>query len=265
MKFLRIDDIGASSKHFLVYGKNSFYVNGKYRRILPEFITNFLFFKRLPIFSGWGVYPELNFDNWLYILNYLENNKFILNVAITACWVENDNSLTRFDKKFPESCEIIKYGIKKNLIYVLNHGLTHCIPGKHLPRLFKSNQKYHREFSKYLNFESQLLHLEKSQEILGEIFDKKPEIFVPPGNVYNEDTLKVMNKIGLKIIQCDRNRSHQPSDLLLNKYEINHINNKETLAFHDRDIIKAKKNSFFKNQNFSKGSEFISMKLFLDK
>ena len=27
-------------------------------------------------------------------------NKIILNVAIKACWVENDGSLTRFDKKF---------------------------------------------------------------------------------------------------------------------------------------------------------------------
>ncbi len=256
MKYLRIDDIGASSKNYLIYGHNSFNIKNRYRRIAPAFITNFLFVKNLPFISGWAVYREMNFNHWINVLNFLERNNATLNVAITACWVEQDSKLTRFDKKFPESAEIIKYGVKRNLLYILNHGLTHCIPGKHLPLKFRSNQKFHREFNNFLDFKKQILHLESSQEILGNIFGDYPKILVPPGNVYNEDTLKSLDKIGLRTIQCDRNLSFQPDKEKLDFYNIKHIDNTEVEVIHDRDIVKSNPDYIGK---FAKKNEFKNM------
>ena len=143
MNFIRIDDIGASTKEFNLYGRNTFSI---YKRIisLPPFITNFLFMKRLPLFSGWAKYRELEFNDWIEIINILKEKNAKLNIAITACWVNKDGELKRFDEKFPEQTAIIKYGIKENLFYLLNHGLTHCIPCRHKPLRFKSVQKFHR-------------------------------------------------------------------------------------------------------------------------
>ena len=139
--FLRIDDIGASSKEYEYYGKTSFnFLNKNWP--LPELFTNFLFMKKFPLWSGWARYSELSVNEWESILDFLSKNKLILNVAITACWVNKENKLIRFDKKFPLQTKIIQEGQSKNLIYILNHGLTHCIPGRHMPMRFRSNQKY---------------------------------------------------------------------------------------------------------------------------
>ena len=260
MEYIRIDDIGASTKKYLIYGKNSFKIGNKYRRIAPAFISNFLFIKNLPFISGWGSYKEMDAKNWIELLSILKKNKVVLNAAITACWVEKDGSLIRFDKKFPESCEVIKQGIKDNLIYILNHGLTHCIPGKHLPLLFKSNQKFHREFNDFLTLEDQTYHLESSQNIFNDIFGEYPDIFVPPGNVYNENTLKALNKVGLKYIQCHRNITNeptQPTDQILNFYGIKHINNDKVLVIHDRDLIHKSISSFV---NYTKNNKCKSMR-----
>ena len=243
MGFIRIDDIGASTKEFNLYGKNTLKINNRIVSF-PPIISNFLFMKRIPIFSGWAKYKELKYNEWIKIIEVLKEKKAKLNVAITACWVNKDSELKRFDEMFPEQVEIIKYGIKEDLIYLLNHGLTHCIPGKHLPLRFSSVQKYHREFTKFLPFEKQFIHLKESQRIINKIFGKEPEIFTPPGNMYNEDTLISMQKLGLKIIQCERNTSHQPSNIKLSKYGIKHIPNKNIFVIHDRDIVKGKSNYF---------------------
>ena len=260
MKYLRIDDVGASSKKFLIYGHNSFKINHRYRRLAPAFVTNFLFIKHIPFISGWAVYKEMTFNHWINVLNFLERNNAILNVAITACWVEKDGTLTRFDKKYPESAEIIKYGVKRNLLYILNHGLTHCIPGKHLPLKFRSNQKFHREFSNFLNLKKQILHLERSQEILENIFGNYPKILVPPGNVYNEDTLISLKKVGIKTIQCDRNLRYQPEEEKLAIHNIRHIDNSEVEVIHDRDIVKNNPDylkKFAENNKFNNMSQLV--------
>ena len=256
MNFIRIDDIGASTKEFNLYGRNTFSI---YKRIisLPPFITNFLFMKRLPLFSGWAKYRELEFNDWIEIINILKEKNAKLNIAITACWVNKDGELKRFDEKFPEQTEIIKYGIKENLFYILNHGLTHCIPGKHKPLRFKSVQKFHREFTSFLPLEKQFMHLSESQRILEETFEVRPKILTPPGNMYNEDTLISMKEIGLYNIQCDRNTSHQPNDEILLKYGIKHISNKNICVIHDRDIVKSNPRFFNKlmSQSCLKNSE----------
>ena len=82
------------------------------------------------------------------------------------------------------------------------------------------------------------MHIRESQRILKEIFGKCPEILTPPGNMYNEDTLISMRKIGLYYIQCDRNTSHQPSNETLLKYGIKHISNDNIYVIHDKDIVK---------------------------
>ena len=238
MKFLRIDDIGASTKEFNIYGRNTIEI-GKKTISFPQFISNFLFFKRLPFITGWGKYKELNYEDWIDIINTLKDHNAKLNIAITACWVEKDGSLTKFNNKFPEQTEIIKYGVNENIFYILNHGLTHCIPGKHVPFRFKSVQKYHREFTNFLPLEKQYMHIRESQLILEEIFGEKPKILVPPGNMFNEDTLISMQKLNIRIIQCERNQSHQPNNEIIKKYEIKHIaNSKNIEVIHDKDIVK---------------------------
>ena len=256
--FLRIDDIGASSKEYEYYGKTSFPLLNK-NWPLPEFFTNFLFMKKFPLWSGWAKYRELSVNEWENILDFLSENNLVLNVAITACWVNKESELIRFDKKFPLQSKIIKEGHNKKLIYILNHGLTHCIPGKHLPMRFRSNQKYHREFSRYLKPYNHYLHLKKSQEILYDIFGTYPEIFVPPGNQYNINTLKAMKKLGIKYIQCNRDHSHQPSNNDLENFSIIHIDNKSVNVLHDKDIVINGLDYFKSIKNFSE-NKYQSMK-----
>ncbi len=259
--FLRIDDIGASSKEFEYYGKNSVKVFGKFLP-LPELLTNFLFFKKFPLWSGWAKYKELSSEDWIRIINFLSQNNVILNVALTACWVNKEGNLIKFNEKFPSQTEVIKDAINKKLIYILNHGLTHCIPGKHMPMRFKSNQKYHREFSNYLNFDDQFKHLEKSQRIIFEIFGFYPKILVPPGNQYNLDTLKSMNKLNMKYIQCHRDKSHQPSDYYLKKFNIKHIDNSKVEVLHDKDIVTKGLKYFQSIDNFYQ-TKYLSMRRLL--
>ena len=162
-----------SSKKFEYYGKNSIKIFGKYLP-LPELLTNFYSLK-IPLWSGWAKYDELSSDEWITIINFLKENNLTLNVALTACWVTKEGTLIKFSESFISN-DIIKDGINKKLIYILNHGLTHCIPGRHMPMRFKSNQKYHREFTKYLNYDNQLKYLEDSQKIIFEIFGFHPKI-----------------------------------------------------------------------------------------
>ena len=260
--FLRIDDIGASSKKFEYYGKNSIKIFGKFLP-LPELLTNFLFFKKFPLWSGWAKYDELSSEDWISIIDFLGENNLTLNVALTACWVNEKGTFIKFIEKFPYQTEIIRDGINKKLIYILNHGLTHCIPGRHLPMRFKSNQKYHREFTKYLGYDDQLKHLHDSQNIIFEIFGFYPKILVPPGNQYNLDTLKAMNKLNMQYIQCDRNKSHQPSDNDLKEFNIKHIDNSNVIVLHDKDIVTKGLNYFNSIDNFSK-TKFHSMRKLLN-
>ena len=48
--YLRIDDIGASTKKFEVYSKNKF--------------ANILFLKYLKRYKAWAPYPELSKNEW---------------------------------------------------------------------------------------------------------------------------------------------------------------------------------------------------------
>merc|ERR1711991_230578 len=104
-------------------------------------------------------------------------------------------------------------------------------------------------------------HLKKSQQILLDIFGFSPKIFVPPGNQYNIGTLKGMKKLGMKYIQCNRDKRHQPSDNDLSRYSIIHIDNKEVDVLHDKDIVKNGLDYFNSIKNFSNKKYYSMQKL----
>ncbi|MCL5010727.1 MAG: polysaccharide deacetylase family protein, partial [Patescibacteria group bacterium] len=176
----RIDDIGASSKRFEQHGR--------WR------IGNFWFLKRLWPFKKWGPYKELTAGEWERILSVFEKQGIIPIVAITACWVEKDGSSIPFPEKFPQEAEILKRAFSTNKIIVANHGLTHCVVGKHLPKFAESNRRFHREFWPDLSRETHTGHVVKSQEILENFFEKPITIFVPPGNVWSKKTCEALQK-----------------------------------------------------------------------
>ena len=149
--FLRIDDIGASTKKFEIYSKNRF--------------ANILFFKYLKSYRSWGPYQELSKKEWEQVFEILSNYNAKLTVGITASWVERDSTLVPFPEKYPEQADLLKLGSENRLIEIANHGLTHCIVGKHLPKMFTSNRKYHREFWDWIPRDIHFEHLEKSQQI----------------------------------------------------------------------------------------------------
>ena len=163
---LRMDDVGASTKHFEVYSKIPF--------------GNFLFLKYLPFFRAWGVYREIDSELWSEIFDFLVKENAKLSIAITASWVEKDGRLVPFPEKFPKESKLIKEALRENIIEISNHGLTHCVVGKHQPRLFSSNRKYHREFWDWLPQEIHNQHIERSQKIFEEWLGESPKILCPP-------------------------------------------------------------------------------------
>jgi peptidoglycan/xylan/chitin deacetylase (PgdA/CDA1 family) len=212
---LRIDDIGGSTKQFEVYSKRK--------------IGNFLFLKYLKGFKAWGPYREMSVDEWNEVYKILRRFKAKLTVGITAAWIGRDGSLTPFPEKFSEEAKILKDGLNEGLLEIANHGLTHCVVGKHLPKLFTSNRKYHREFWDWIPREVHFEHLEKSQKIFRQWLGEPPTTLIPPGNVYSIDTLQAAEKYGIKQIN-----SYMDHNI---KSRVQIINNDNVDAFHDREIV----------------------------
>jgi hypothetical protein len=211
----RMDDVGASTKKFEIYSKKPF--------------GNFLFLKRMPYFKAWGPYNELSTDNWKDIFNFIGENNYKLSLAITAAWVDEKNNLIPFYEKFPDQAKVICEFLKKGILEINNHGLTHCVVGKHNPRLFSSNRKYHREFWEWVPYKTQYFNLSKSSEIFKKWLGYSPNILVPPGNVYSNHTIKICEALNFKIINSSR--------ILDIKTNVRILNNDNVFAFHDRDIV----------------------------
>ena len=213
---LRLDDVGASSKEFELYSK--------------RLIGNILFLKKTPAFAAWGPYKELSGKDWLNIIDLLQNFNAKMTVGITACWVEAEGKLIPFFDKFPRQALIIKKAVKNDLIEVANHGLTHCVVGKHRPKLFRSNRNFHREFWNYLPKEVHYEHIENSQKILENYFGKVTT-FIPPGYVWSSITEKAALKYGIKYFCSNQsNAKKRFKDLI-------YIPDSKTFAVHDRDIV----------------------------
>src|SRR3989344_8749146 len=122
----RLDDVGASSKRFDVYGREVFSLFGK--NIPVSRVSNFFFMKYIPPFKKWAPYRELNVPEWLEILKMLREFKARMTVGMTASWVERDQRQAPFPVKFPGQAAVIREGVQAGLIEVANHGLTHCVP-----------------------------------------------------------------------------------------------------------------------------------------
>ena len=226
-----MDDVGASTKHFEVYSKKIF--------------GNFLFLKYLPYFRAWGVYDEITSNEWSEILEFLYKNDAKMTLGITASWVERDGALIPFPEKFPKQAEILKEAYEQKIIEIANHGMTHCVVGKHLPRLFKSNRKYHREFWDWLPQEEHDSHLRDSQYILKSWLGQSCNILIPPGNVYSEKTVKACRDNNITAINSSME--------IKTNHNVSFINEEFVDAFHDREIVLFGKSWLFDKINYYKG------------
>jgi peptidoglycan/xylan/chitin deacetylase (PgdA/CDA1 family) len=247
---LRLDDPGASSKEYELYGKDYVRV-GSLRAPMPSLMTNFLFLKRFPLWTGWAPYPELTADQWHALFEGLSDFDAKLTVAVTASWVERDGRLTPFPSKYPAAAAALKQGVMNGLIEVANHGLTHCIPGRHLPALFSSNRRYHREFTELLPPEQHFGNLKTAQSILQDWLGERVVTLVPPGNAFTPDTLSAARELGFEVVNC-KTITRVEHGLLI-------LGNEDVLDFHDRDIA-AGGTFWLKNRLFADDVRYIFVK-----
>lgn len=232
MVTFRIDDIGASTKHYNQHGRKWLKFRGKRVFYLPW--ANFWFFKRISPFRGWAKYEEITKNQWIEFLKVFKDNGIVPIIAVTACWVEKDGSMTSFPVKFPEQAELLKSAYLNGEIIIANHGLTHCIVGKHLPKFWGSNRSYHREFRPEMPFKWHKDHIEQSQAILESFFEKPIEILVPPGNLWSVKTYEALLGTNIKKIICNS----YMCDSLDKMKGIEFIkDDKEFFNFHDRELV----------------------------
>jgi peptidoglycan/xylan/chitin deacetylase (PgdA/CDA1 family) len=224
----RMDDVGAASKKWEVYGKG--YLDCVFFKLRLPLVTNFLFMKYLPMFKSWGPYDELTAGQWTEILDILRESDSSMTVGITAGWVEKDGTIIPFPEKFPEQAKVIRQGLREGLLDIANHGLTHCVVGKHLPRWFSSNRTYHREFWSWIPFDTQREHIERSQKILTDFFGAEIRTFIPPGNIWTDDTEKFAFKNELRYLSSDQRIT--PDGKKSNG--ITYVSN-NVFTFHDRE------------------------------
>jgi peptidoglycan/xylan/chitin deacetylase (PgdA/CDA1 family) len=216
---LRIDDIGASSKHHLYYAKR-WYVN-----IGP--------LRDRRLFGHWAPYREMTPADWHQIYKILERFSAKLTVGITATWAEHDGTLVPFPDKFPDEAEAIGEGLAKGYLEIANHGLTHCVLDDRKYRrkpLYGTNRPYHRELWDYVTAQDQLDHLRRAQAILTGYFRTKITTLVPPGNVYAVQTLEACRALGLTTVNCER-----PQITLGDTPRV--IGDDQVIPFHDREIV----------------------------
>ncbi len=222
---LRIDDVGASSKQYEVYS---------YWRLRLGPITlrgNWLFLKYLPPFRRWGVYREMTANEWERVLAILRRHNARLTVAITACWVKDENEQIPFPRMFPRQAEVINAGVREGLLEIANHGLTHCVSvgNAFKTRWFSGNRNQHREFWDWLPRQHHEEHIRRSQEILQDYFGPAIVTLVPPGNVFSSATLDAAMVHGLRYVSC----ATEPR--VYSGIEV--LGEENTVAFHDRDLV----------------------------
>ena len=196
MTTFRIDDIGASTKLYNQHAKEKW-------RFFP--FANFWFFKIVEPFRGWAKYEELTAFEWNKFLDIFNEYNIRPIIAVTACWVEKDGRPVPFPEKFPEQAAVLKKALKDDKIEIANHGLTHCVVGRHRPKFWGSNRRYHREFWPWLPKDVHEEHIVKSQGILESYFESKINILVPPGNVWSTKTCEAMKGTNLDTVLCNRN------------------------------------------------------------
>ena len=216
---LRMDDVGASSKQFEVYS------NTRWANVGP--------LKSFDKYKAWGRYDELTAETWEEIFCLLVKKSARLEIGITASWVDQHGACIPFPEMFPEQAALISDAVSDGLISVSNHGYSHCVVGKHRPRLFTSNRKWHREFWDWLPREIHQDHLEKSQSIFGDWLGFRPTNFIPPGNVYAAKTVSLLKEFGIETV----NSSTKPCpDEFFSANRVRYVDCASVVAFHDREI-----------------------------
>lgn len=231
MAALRIDDVFASTKRYEVYGRDCLRLLGK--PINCSRLSNFLFMKYAPGFRRRLPYREIDPDEWSLMIDILRKHNAKLTVGVTAVWVERNGEKTPFFEKFPEQAAVLKQAQVEGLVEIANHGFTHCVVGRHLPRLFSSNRTFHREFWDWVPADIQREHLRLSQGLLNKYFGRPILTFVPPGNVWTEDTERFASEFGIKYLSSREDLS--PTGRISN--DLLYIGDSNLLAFHDRDIV----------------------------
>lgn len=222
---LRLDDVGASSKKYEVYS-NKTWRFGKF-----TFSGNWLFIKYLPTYKAWGPYRELNAAEWRQIIELLELYDAKLTVAVTAVWVDSQTATIPFPERYPMEAAAIKAGVRQGRLEVANHGLTHCVVENDLfrPKAFASNREFHREFGPTVPVEVQETHLRESQRILRDWLGDDVVTFVPPGNLFTQETLGLAHKHGLLFVSANTQPNLDAKPVILG--------NREVIAFHDRELV----------------------------
>lgn len=228
---LRFDDIGASSKLYNQHGQKLFSYKGIPFLYFP--LANFWFFKRIFPFAKAGPYQEITADEWRKFIEVFKKESIRPLIAITAAWVNEKNELIPFPSQFPEEAEILRRAQKDGTIAIANHGLTHCVVGKHLPKFFSSNREFHREFWPYIDERIHTEHILQSQKILEDYFQTTIDTFVPPGNIWSIKTYRALQQTNIKKVLCDRYMldSQEPMQGIEFLEDAKH-----SLVFHDRDL-----------------------------
>jgi hypothetical protein len=185
------------------------------------------------VWGGWAVYDELEPREWEGVMAVLERHGVMPLVGITACWAERDSRLIPFPERFPDEAFWLKKRLQEGRIKIANHGLTHCVLGKHQPRFFGSNQRYWREFYPFLEGSIHEEHVSRSQEILQQFFEEPVTVFVPPGSIWCQATYRALKKSGIRTVIASRYMmdSEEPMQ------EIEFVHDREmTLNLHDREL-----------------------------
>lgn len=202
MKVFRIDDIGASTKWYNQHGKKRVRLFGCIPFYFP--FANVWFFKRIEPFRGWAPYNEVTAQEWIGFLTLFAQKGIVPIIAITATWVDETGKLIPFSEKFPEQAAVLKQALQKGQIMIANHGLTHCVVGKHLPRFWSSNRAYQREFLPELPEKTHREHIMRAQEILETFFERPITILVPPGNMWSIKTYHALEGTNIDTVMCNR-------------------------------------------------------------
>ena len=227
---LRLDDVGAASKRYEVYGVTRVAV-GPWSMPFPG---NALFLKYLPPIKRWGPYRELGPGDWDAIFAALQGARARLTVAVTAGWVERDGRVTPYPRKFADAAGRLRDGVRQGLVEIANHGYTHCVLENeaYRPRWFSGNRRYHREFHEWIPSERHHEHLRRAQEILQSFFGVAVVTFVPPGNVFTRATLDAAAAAGLRYVSCsDAGRFGSARGLVP-------VADDAVRAIHDRDVVR---------------------------
>ncbi len=228
---LRLDDVFASTKMFEIYGKETVSVGG---RVIPvSMISNFLFMKYVPGFRRRLPYREMTAEEWESVFRLLERYNAKLTIGVTATWVERDGAQTPFFEKFPQEAAILKEGVKAGLVEIANHGLTHCVEGRHLPQWFSSNRKFHREFWPWIPEDVQRDHIQRAQALLSHYFEIDVVTFVPPGNVWTEQTERMAFHHGLRVLSSLETKCPTGEK----NHGLVYIGDAAVCAFHDRELV----------------------------